>query len=88
MGFSKQGYWSGLPCPPSRGSSRPGDQTCISCGSCLAGGFFTAEPPLKSDMNSKSPPTIMDENKLIMIPVLKKLKYIKDKEEDMTLGKE
>ena len=39
-----------------------------------------AEPPLKSDMNSKSPPTIMDENKLITIPVLKKLKYIKDKE--------
>ena len=25
MGFSRQEYWSGLPCPPSRGSSRPGD---------------------------------------------------------------
>ena len=26
------------------GSSEPRDQTCVSCGSCLAGGFFTAEP--------------------------------------------
>ena len=28
----------------SRGSSPPRDQTCISCVSCTAGGFFTAEP--------------------------------------------
>ena len=25
MGFSRQEYWSGLPCPP------PGDRTCVSC---------------------------------------------------------
>ena len=29
----------------SRGSSWPRDWTCISCGSCTAGGFFTTEPP-------------------------------------------
>ena len=29
----------------SRGSSPPRDRTCISCGSRVAGGFFTAEPP-------------------------------------------
>ena len=28
----------------SRGSSRPRDRTHISCNSCIAGGFFTAEP--------------------------------------------
>ena len=28
--------------PSSRGSSQPGDQTQVSC---IAGGFFTAEPP-------------------------------------------
>jgi len=28
----------------SRGSSQPRDQTCVSC---IAGGFFTAEPPEK-----------------------------------------
>ena len=32
----------------SRGSSRPGDQTRVSCGSCTAAGFFTTEPQGKS----------------------------------------
>ena len=27
MGFSRQEYWIGLPCPSSRGSSQPRDQT-------------------------------------------------------------
>ena len=31
----------------SRGSSLPRDRTCISCNSCIAGGFFTTEPPGK-----------------------------------------
>ena len=31
----------------SRGSSRPRDRTRVSCISCLAGGFFTPEPPVK-----------------------------------------
>ena len=31
----------------SRGSSQPRDRTHISCDSCIAGGFFTAEPPGK-----------------------------------------
>ena len=30
--------------PFSRGSSRSRDQTWVSCDSCIAGGFFTAEP--------------------------------------------
>ena len=33
--------------PSSRGSSRLGDWTCISWVSCIAGRFFTAEPPGK-----------------------------------------
>ena len=33
--------------PSSRGSSQPRDQTQVSCGSCIAGGFFTAETPGK-----------------------------------------
>ena len=43
----------------SRGSSRPRDQTCISC---IAGGFFTAEPPGKpneaTDDRPSSVPTV------------------------------
>ena len=30
--------------PSSRGASQPRDQTCISCASYLAGGFFITEP--------------------------------------------
>ena len=33
--------------PSSRGSSQPRNQTHVSCVSCIAGGFFTAEPPGK-----------------------------------------
>ena len=28
----------------SKGSSQPRDRTCVSCVSCITGGFFTAEP--------------------------------------------
>ena len=31
----------------SPGSSQPTHETCISCNSCIAGGFFTSEPPGK-----------------------------------------
>ena len=44
MEFPGQEYWSRLPFPSSRGSSRPRDPTHFSC---TAGGFFTAEPPGK-----------------------------------------
>ena len=30
-----------------RGASLPRDGTQVSCGSCIAGGFFSAEPPGK-----------------------------------------
>ena len=35
MAFSRQEYWSGLPCPPL------GDLTCVSYISCIGSGFFT-----------------------------------------------
>ena len=43
IGFSRQEYWSGLPCPP------PGDLPDLGSqpASDLAGGFFTTEPPEK-----------------------------------------
>ena len=37
-GFSRQEYWSGLPCPPPRDLPNPGDWIQVSH---LAGGFFT-----------------------------------------------
>ena len=41
MGFFRQEYWSGLPCPSSRGSAWPRNWTDISYDSCMAGMFFT-----------------------------------------------
>ena len=38
MGFSRQEYWSGLPCPPLGESSQPRDWTWVFC---TAGRFFT-----------------------------------------------
>ena len=38
--------------PSSRGSSWPRDQTCVSCGSCIASRLFTTEPPGKPHLSS------------------------------------
>ena len=40
--------------PSSRGSSQPRDRTLVSCVSCMAGGFFTVEPPGKPFMKLAS----------------------------------
>ena len=47
MGFSWQEYWSGLPFPPSRDLPDPGIEPTSTRVSCIAGGFFTTEPPGK-----------------------------------------
>ena len=44
--------WAAM--PSSRGSSRPRDGAHITCGSCLAGRFFTAEPPGKPKRGVKT----------------------------------
>ena len=49
MGFSRQEYWSGLPCPP------PGDlpnSGIEPTSPSLEGGFFTTEPPGKPQLYS------------------------------------
>ena len=51
--------------PSSRGSFRPRDRTQVSCDSCIAGGFFTAEPPGKaSDFTSISKMSARDGKKV------------------------
>ena len=44
MGFSRQEYWSGLPCPPPEDLPDPGMEPASHA---LAGRFFTTEPPGK-----------------------------------------
>ena len=41
MQFSRQGYWSGLPCPPPRNLSDPGIKLVSLVSPALAGGFLT-----------------------------------------------
>jgi len=41
MGFPRQEYWSGLPCPTPVGSSGPRDRTHASCVSCIGRRVFT-----------------------------------------------
>ena len=41
MGFSRQGYWSGLPCPPPWDRPNPGIEPTSFMSPALAGRFFT-----------------------------------------------
>ena len=41
MGFSRQEYWSGLPCPPPGELPNPGNEPVSLISPVLAGGFFT-----------------------------------------------
>ena len=47
MGFSRQEYWSGLPCPPPGDLPTPGIEPTPPQSPALAGGFFTIAPPGK-----------------------------------------
>ena len=50
MGFSRQEYWSGLPCPPPEDLPDPGIEPVSLMSPALAGGFFTTEPPGSSEL--------------------------------------
>ena len=52
MGFSRQEYWSGLPCPPPGDLPDPGIEPMSVASPALAGGFFTTAPPGKSKWSS------------------------------------
>ena len=45
MGFSRQEYWSGLPCPPLGDIPDPGIEPTPLMSPSLAGRFFTTELP-------------------------------------------
>ena len=47
MGFSRQEYWRGLPCPPPGDLPNPRTEPTSPAFPALAGRFFTAEPPGK-----------------------------------------
>ena len=47
MGFPRQEYWSGLPCPPPGDFPDLGIKPTSLTSAALAAGFFTTEPPGK-----------------------------------------
>ena len=56
MGFSRQGYWSGSPCPPPGDLPDPGIEHASPVSSALAGGFFTTNATWEAP--SKRPPVL------------------------------
>ena len=54
VGFSKEEYWIGLPCPPPGDLPNPGIKSTSLMFSALAGGFFTTSPTWETP---KSPMT-------------------------------
>ena len=58
MGFSRQEYWSGLPCPP------PGNLPHVSCVFSITCRFFTAEPLGKPQVSSLPAPRSTRANSL------------------------
>ena len=55
MGFSRQGYWSGMPFPPPGDLPDPGIKPVSLRSPVLAGGFFTTEPPGKPYRDAECP---------------------------------
>ena len=49
MGFSRQEYWSGLPCSPPGDLPNPGTEPTSLTTPALAGGFFITSTPEKSN---------------------------------------
>ena len=54
MGFSRQEYWSGLPCPPPGDLPTPGMEPVSRMSTALAGGFFTTSATRKAHVVHES----------------------------------
>ena len=66
MGFSRQEYWSGLPCPPPGDLPNPGIEPVSLASPALAGAFFTTSAPWEAHFSVK----------LSGLSIEKKIKYL------------
>ena len=64
MGFSRQEYWSGLPCPPPEDLSNTGIEPTSPVCPILADGFFTTEPRGKLTLRGDNPGELISKNKV------------------------
>ena len=51
MGFSRQEYWTGWPCPPPRNLPDPGIEPVSLVSPTLEGGFFATRPTWKAPIS-------------------------------------
>ena len=54
LGFSRQEYWRGLPCPPPRDLPYPGIKPVSLISLALAGGFFTTRATCEAQNNDNT----------------------------------
>ena len=54
LGFSRQEYWSGLPCPPPGDLPDPGIEPAFFTSPALADGFFTSSATWETEKKSAS----------------------------------
>ena len=69
-GISQARILEGVAMPSSRGSSQPRNRTRISCSSCIAGGFFTTEPPEKLVKQDQESPNIISKVFRIQLKII------------------
>ena len=62
MGFSRQEYWGGVPCPPPGDCPNPGMEPASPGFPTMTGMFFTTETRMKPRDNCKSPSSQEDQN--------------------------
>ena len=55
MGFSRQEYWSGLPCPPPGDLPSPGVEPMSLISPALSGGFFTTSATWEAHFKYRKP---------------------------------
>ena len=67
MGFSRHGYWSGLPCPPPGGLPDPGIEPRFLMSPALAGGFFTSSATSEAGMELLPPVGVSIEPDLVTV---------------------
>ena len=67
MGFSRQGYQSGLPCPPPGDLSNPGIEPAPLSHPALAGIFFTTSSTWEVLMKIKKDMVMVQEEEIHMV---------------------
>ena len=60
VGFSRQEYWSGLPCPPPGALPNPGTEPSSLRSPALAGGFFTTRATWEAHKSREGCPKKLD----------------------------